>query len=222
MNTFQCLKLDGAEAVAVVAAVIKELPQDLGEVQWTTTGLSRLILRHTADYGVSQLEIELGGQRTREHRRGHFVVWSATLGASYYFEASGVVSPSAAATLFPSADGSPRTPADDGVGVEVVLRAGGTYGSDNRLVLTEVRVVQVPSTTAAPEAAVVPSEHPGLNVMSFNVWNTNPPHWLLGGEARVDRYLERMDLLADVVKATSPAIIGFQEVRYDQTIGGPG
>ena len=35
--------------------------------------------------------------------------------------------------------------------------------------------------------------------MTFNVWNTNPPSWLMqSGESRFERYSERMDLLAEL------------------------
>lgn len=218
MNTFQCLRIASPEAAAVVAAFQAELPSDVAGLELVTTAVSRLVLRHTADYGTSQLEIELGGPRTRQHRRGYFVVWPATLGATYYYEATAVAPPTLAGALFPGSDGRPTAPSS---AVEVVLRAAGTFGSDLKLVLTELRIRPAEGAASPSDTVVEAAEHPGLNVMSFNVWNTNPPHWLYAGEAREKKYHERMDLLAEVVKATAPAIIGLQEVRYDQSLGGP-
>ena len=55
-----------------------------------------------------------------------------------------------------------------------------------------------------------------LKVMSFNVWNTNPPQWVYPTyDERVQRYNSRMQLLANVIKSADPDIVGFQEVRYD-------
>lgn len=56
-----------------------------------------------------------------------------------------------------------------------------------------------------------------LKVMSFNVWNTNPPHWVYpnGNHERISRYNKRIELLVDVIRKADPDIIGFQEVRYD-------
>lgn len=60
-----------------------------------------------------------------------------------------------------------------------------------------------------------------LRVMSYNVWNTNPPKWLhRDGRDRWRQYAFRLYHLADVVRAAAPDIIAFQEVRYDSTLGG--
>jgi hypothetical protein len=189
MNTFQCMRLGSHECDAAVALVIAELPADLRSgSELRPTRVSRLVLQHTADNGQSQLEVELTGQRTREHRQGHRVVWPATLGATYYVEATTDLPPDVASRLFPKADGSASKTATTSASVAVVVYAAGTYGSDNRLALTEVRVTRAVETD--PRSAAVPaSEHPGLTIMSFNVWNTNPPHWLMPGKDRVERYV---------------------------------
>ena len=55
-----------------------------------------------------------------------------------------------------------------------------------------------------------------LKIMSFNVWNTNPPQWVYPTyDERIQRYNNRMQLLANVIKSADPDIVGFQEVRYD-------
>ena len=56
-----------------------------------------------------------------------------------------------------------------------------------------------------------------LKIMSFNVWNTNPPNWVYPNshDERINRYDQRMELLANVIKKADPDIVGFQEVRYD-------
>jgi endonuclease/exonuclease/phosphatase family metal-dependent hydrolase len=79
---------------------------------------------------------------------------------------------------------------------------------------------------AAPAAADVRprGDLPGslpLRVMSYNVWNTNPPRWLWRDPRdRWRQYAFRLYHLADVVRAAAPDIIAFQEVRYDSTLGG--
>lgn len=196
MNTFQCLRLGSFECDAVVALVTAELPADLRVGSGLRpTRVSRLVLQHTADNGVSQLELELTGQRSREHRQGHRVVWPATLGATYYVEAATEVPAAVAAHLFPNADGKASEVAADAPDVAVVLYAAGTYGSDDKLALTELRVTRTGGSMEPDMSSQTPaSEHPGLKIMSFNVWNTNPPHWLMPGKDRVDRYVDVMCL----------------------------
>jgi hypothetical protein len=46
--------------------------------------INKLTLMYTTDAGVSQLEIEMAGERTRQHPRGQFWVWPAVLGLTYY------------------------------------------------------------------------------------------------------------------------------------------
>ena len=99
--------------------------------------------------------------------------------------------------------------------------ATATYGQEKALNLFEYRVIKggtadanagASGSTAATAVSV--HDHPGLTVMTFNVWNTNPPSWLMqSGESRFERYSERMDLLAEVALKDAPAIIAFQEVR---------
>lgn len=224
MNTFQCLRLGSTEATNVVARITAALPSELNMLKLNPTSISRLKLQHTADHGVSQLEIEFGGQRSRQHRRGHFIVWPATLGATYYVEATAKVPQKVAKAYFPSArKKSIQDDKQSKVGmtdtVPIKIRVAGTYGSDGRLELTELRVVRTGSDILSM-AQLPPKWHPGLTIMSFNVWNTNPPQWLLKGDQRQARYFERMDHLASIIKATRPMIIGFQEVRYDASITG--
>ena len=41
--------------------------------------VNKLQLQYTIDGGVSQVEIEMAGQRTREHPRGQYWVWPVKL-----------------------------------------------------------------------------------------------------------------------------------------------
>lgn len=59
-----------------------------------------------------------------------------------------------------------------------------------------------------------------VTIVCYNVWNSNPPHWLYPHyEQRLRRYKARMELLARYIREASPDIIGLQEVRYDSTLG---
>jgi hypothetical protein len=49
-----------------------------------------------------------------------------------------------------------------------------------------------------------------VSVCVYNVWNSNPPSWLFHGYDRWKRYWLRMQLLADTIRAESPALITFQ------------
>ena len=87
-------------------------------------------------------------------------------------------------------------------------------------------------TAATPAAAPPSSSSPSpsaaasvdqLSIMTFNVWNTNPPTWLVRDKNhRFDLYSKRMDLLGKTVTDVSPMIVAFQEVRYDEALGNAG
>ncbi|KAI9916541.1 hypothetical protein PsorP6_017219 [Peronosclerospora sorghi] len=62
----------------------------------------------------------------------------------------------------------------------------------------------------------------GPRILSFNVWNTNPPSSVYGYKYRWSRYTERLDHLLKYVEEAQADIIGFQEVRYDSVFGEPG
>ncbi len=49
-----------------------------------------------------------------------------------------------------------------------------------------------------------------LSVGVYNVWNSNPPGWIIRGYERWKRYWKRMQLLADTLRAEMPEIITFQ------------
>ena len=60
-----------------------------------------------------------------------------------------------------------------------------------------------------------------LRLMSYNLWNSNPPRWLWRwAPDRLRQYGLRMLHLSDVIREVGPDVIGFQEVRYDSSLGG--
>ena len=70
-----------------------------------------------------------------------------------------------------------------------------------------------PITAASPTAS--------LRTLCYNIWNTNPPMWLLHNEGkRRSWYFRRMDHFAQVVLDADAAIVALQEVRFDSTIPG--
>jgi endonuclease/exonuclease/phosphatase family metal-dependent hydrolase len=71
-------------------------------------------------------------------------------------------------------------------------------------------------------AAAEPTTHtPALRVLTYNVWNSNPPRWLWKDPRdRARQYALRLWQLGDVVRHALPDIVAFQEVRYDSTLGG--
>ena len=83
MNTFSCLKLGTAQAKEVLKAVREKakLPEsvqpeeeDDGSEQAAgarvSLSINKLQLQYTIDGGVSQVEIEMAAQRTRQHPQG--------------------------------------------------------------------------------------------------------------------------------------------------------
>ena len=67
------------------------------------------------------------------------------------------------------------------------------------------------------------SIRPTLDILCFNIWNTNPPAWLIHDTSkRWGWYFKRMDHFADLILETKAPIIALQEVRYDSTTGADG
>ena len=61
------------------------------------------------------------------------------------------------------------------------------------------------------------SQKTELKVLSYNVWNTNPPTWLYhDSSSRFERYMQRMTLLVDNVVASGADVVAFQEVRGER------
>ena len=53
-----------------------------------------------------------------------------------------------------------------------------------------------------------------LKILSFNVWNSNPPSWLYPNRSdRWTRYMLRLNRLADAIVASEAHIVALQEVR---------
>eukprot|EP00040_Diaphanoeca_grandis_P029661 m.174079 g.174079 ORF g.174079 m.174079 type:complete len:576 (+) comp31752_c0_seq2:923-2650(+) len=215
MNAFECVKPASPTFNVVSKALLEKLPLTADTDQVEIVMLNMLELKHTIDSGVSQLEIEMGVGRSRENPNGKYFRWPATIGYTFYAQINMNVSAETAATLFLNADGSKR---EDGGVTAVTIFTAATYGWDKHFDLLEYRVLLA---EPAEVDVVSASDHHGLTVMTFNVWNTNPPPWLMKSkEARMDRYDLRMDLLCDTIKSQAPAIVAFQEVRYDQGLGG--
>lgn len=61
-----------------------------------------------------------------------------------------------------------------------------------------------------------------FRIMSYNVWNVNPGNDVFGEQLRWRQYTKRMDWFAKNVKNAMADIIGFQEVRHDNTFGDKG
>lgn len=82
-------------------------------------------------------------------------------------------------------------------------------------------VVPSPSPLSKPEPSSSPSPVPlSLRVMTYNVWNSNPPKWLWRDHRdRFRQYALRIFTLADNIRLVQPDIIALQEVRYDTSLG---
>ncbi|OQR94307.1 hypothetical protein THRCLA_08200 [Thraustotheca clavata] len=56
-------------------------------------------------------------------------------------------------------------------------------------------------------------------ILSYNVWNVNPPAEIYGRHRRWDMYNKRLDHLQTFLEEANADIIGFQEVRIDDSFG---
>jgi hypothetical protein len=141
--------------------------------------------------------------RTQQNPRGRYWAWPAVLGLSYYVTIETNVAAAAAKEL-----GVAVAEGEDTVAVRTWISA--TYDRDRVFSVMELRHARVHPAVATAEVDATAE----LQLMTFNVWNTNPPNWLMRGkEERFAKYSERMDLLCDVIKQTNPPIVAFQEVR---------
>lgn len=85
--------------------------------------------------------------------------------------------------------------------------------------------VSADGTVAAPSPATAVGNEASsklpLTLMSYNVWNSNPPKWLYRDPRdRYRQYTLRLHHLTDVVRMAASEVITFQEVRYDSSLGG--
>lgn len=172
---------------------------------------------------VSQVEIEMAGQRSRQHPQGQYWVWPAVLGVSYYISLDANLPAADAAELGLGGGGD----VDDIVAVRFWVTM--TYDRDRQFNIMEYRYAPVAAANNAASAGSPPASASAaapvdtLSIMTFNVWNTNPPTWLVRDKnQRFDLYGKRMDLLGKTVTDVSPMIVAFQEVRYDEALGNPG
>eukprot|EP00039_Didymoeca_costata_P030444 m.29604 g.29604 ORF g.29604 m.29604 type:complete len:573 (-) comp8118_c0_seq3:106-1824(-) len=218
MNTFMCLKLGTAEAIAWVNAIREYIPESIrpeensGAFQQSTKlKLGKLPLRVTSDEGVSQLEVEMQGPRSRQHPRGQYWVWLAVLGSTYYLDYTDHITLDEAKAL-----GINTEVYADQEKIETQIWISATYDRDRSFNVMEFRAAAVPqSDNVTPK-----TEEVDLDIMTFNVWNTNPPNWLYRQSERTEKYMQRMSFLCDIISRVGAPIVALQEVRYDETIGG--
>ena len=102
-----------------------------------------------------------------------------------------------------------------------------TWGDAPRAVAAVGMEVEADGRASAGGGAAAPlppgSPPPVLRALSYNVWNVNPPRWLHRDHRdRFRAYALRMHALSDIARDAGAAIIAFQEVRYDSTLGGFG
>ena len=207
---------DSEEGQAVIAAVFKKLQLSTTHIRRNTMILRRVPLRVTNNHGTSGLTIQAAHSMDgRCLQRFHYNV---TMGINYWIE-----------FILNDSEGRGET---HRVGVSLepqrhryhVMQH--TYWSRELIKsLNPSQGLKTIEVDATGEMDASTDPPPSLRIMSYNVWNTNPPHWVYPDRRdRFQRYNTRMDLLAKYIKDASPDIIGFQEVRFDGGVvaeGGP-
>ena len=92
---------------------------------------------------------------------------------------------------------------------------GWTYSEEDKLV-----VIHHTMPNALPDVAdTMVAEETKLRVLTYNVWNTNPPlskDWPV--RQRLARYTARMSFIAEYLEDSNADVIALQEVRYDHTL----
>lgn len=82
-------------------------------------------------------------------------------------------------------------------------------------------VVGADGEVVAPPLPSVADPVDPLRILSYNVWNVNPPRYLhRDAKDRFRAYALRMLYLGEIVRASGAGIVAFQEVRYDSGLGG--
>lgn len=69
-----------------------------------------------------------------------------------------------------------------------------------------------------PVDAEAPQAPASLSVLSYNLWNTNPPAYLWGQSVRAKRYWRRVAELRRVIAGAGADVVALQEVRLDHTV----
>lgn len=69
-----------------------------------------------------------------------------------------------------------------------------------------------------PMGGEAPHGGPSLSVLSYNLWNTNPPAYLWGQSVRARRYWRRVSELRRVISSAGADVVALQEVRLDQSV----
>ncbi|KDO33629.1 hypothetical protein SPRG_19251 [Saprolegnia parasitica CBS 223.65] len=77
------------------------------------------------------------------------------------------------------------------------------------------------TSSVAPDPGTKATKR-GPRILSYNVWNVNPPAQIYGVHRRWGMYNKRLDHLGTFLADADADIIGFQEVRVDATFGPPG
>ncbi|OQR92249.1 hypothetical protein ACHHYP_03901 [Achlya hypogyna] len=104
-----------------------------------------------------------------------------------------------------------------GVNFHLSFDAGGhAHKAVVHLNTREHSFVVLQHTSTALSAAAV-SRPP--RILTYNVWNVNPPSQIYGAHRRWAMYSKRLDHLATFLRQADADIIGFQEVRIDATFG---
>jgi hypothetical protein len=119
------------------------------------------------------------------------------------------------------------------VGINFFLRVIDSHGTQHQIVVQlqtrehAYTVLQHTKTATGaglndrPTAAstVASTAPPPLRILSYNVWNVNPPREVYGEFRRWDMYNKRIAPLISFINVADADIIGLQEVRVDDTFG---
>ena len=206
---------ESPEGQSVLAGLFKELQLDQSMLVKSEESprLRRIPLRVANDHGRNGLTMP--AYYSMDGTAIHRFTWNVTLGTNYWVQF----------VLNHQADTGKLHQVKHSVGTSIDLR----YRSHNimqhthcPLAAEEEETVEVEvDPDGKPSAVSNKGKSDGPNtqevrIMSYNVWNTNPPHWVYESRReRVDRYGERMDLLCQYIVEANPDIVAFQEVRFD-------
>ena len=87
------------------------------------------------------------------------------------------------------------------------------YGRDrvHRLIQHTWRASELAAAAAAADGGAV------TTILSYNLWNSNPPKWIFHGHGRTrdEWYNKRIDHFAALILASGADVVGLQEVRWD-------
>eukprot|EP00937_MAST-01D_sp_MAST-1D-sp2_P004131 g4131.t1 len=212
--------MDGAEPLdvehpAVLAAVSFALP-GVSAQEARVVSARRLRLRVTNDGGKTQVVERLAYQGT-DGRHASFA-FPVTLGTLFFLHVAQAVGGGVGGQREHRLVVNLATTGQYSLSQHTWIDAGAGASGSTQSAELEVDAAGAVVGGGGGSAAAAPAE--SLRTLCYNIWNTNPPMWLLhNDEKRRDWYFRRMTHFADVVRAARAPIIALQEVRFDSSLG---